>query len=254
MNAATGHLDVDIVRGVAVLTLRRPEKLNAMDVATRLHLARAIREFGTGELVRGIVLTGEGRAFSAGEDLADPPTTEEEFHEAFASFHDITRAILETRVPVIAAVNGIAVGGASEITLSCDARIGTPAAVYYQPENGRGITISNASSVLLRRLVGNHAMRIVLGSPKVAAQEALRIGLVDELVGADALVDRAIETVLAWTPAGNTTSLHLPLLRPLPEEVEAAFAREDVAAQTSWESGVLTAGIAGFWTTKETTS
>lgn len=244
--ASSGFLDVDVVRGVAVLTLRRPEKLNAMDVATRLRLAEVLRELGTGETVRGIVLTGEGRAFSAGEDLAHAPTTAAEFKEAFSSFHDITRAILETRVPVIAAVNGIAVGGASEITLCCDARIGTPATVYFQPENGRGITISNASSVLLRRLVGNHAMRIVLGSPKVRAEEALQIGLIDEIVEPDALIDRAIDTVLAWTPEGNTTALHLPLLRPLPEEVEAAFAREDVAADASWESGVLTAGIAGF--------
>jgi enoyl-CoA hydratase len=249
-----GHLDVDIREGVAVLTLRRPEKLNAMDVATRLRLAEVIRELGVGETVRGIVLTGEGRAFSAGEDLSAPPTTEAEFHDAFASFHDITRAILETRVPLIAAVNGIAVGGASEITLCCDARIGTPATVYYQPENGRGITISNASSFLLRRLVGNHATRIVLGSPRVAADEALRIGLVDELVEPDALVDRAIQTVRAWTPDGNTTALHLTLLRPLLAEIEAAFAREDIAAQASWDSGVLTAGIAGFWTTKETAS
>jgi enoyl-CoA hydratase/carnithine racemase len=250
-----GHsfLDVDIVRGVAVMTLRRPEKLNAMDVATRLRLAEVIRELGTGELVRGIVLTGEGRAFSAGEDLASAPTSEAELQEAFASFHDITRAILETRVPVIAAVNGIAVGGASELTLCCDARIGTPATVYYQPENGRGITISNASSLLLRRLVGNHAMRIVLGAPRVDADEALRIGLIDELVDPEELVDRAIGTVLAWTPEGNTTALHLTLLRPLSAEVEAAFAREDVAARASWESGLLTAGIAGFWTTKETT-
>ncbi len=250
----TGFVDVDIIRGVAVLTLRRPEKLNALDVATRLQLAQTVRDLGTGEIVRGIVLTGEGRAFSAGEDLQRVPTTQAEFHEAFASFHDITRAILETRIPVIAAVNGIAVGGASEITLCCDARIGTTATVYYQPENGRGITISNASSLLLRRLVGNHAMRIVLGSPKVGAEEALRIGLIDEVVEPDHLLDRAVETVLAWTPEGNTTALHLALLRPRAEAVEAAFAHEDVAAQASWESGVFTAGIAGFWTNKETTA
>ncbi|MBC3189950.1 enoyl-CoA hydratase/isomerase family protein [Pseudonocardia sp. C8] len=249
-----GVIDVDIDRDVAVLTLRRPDKLNALDVATRVQLAQALREHGTGETARGIVLTGEGRAFSAGQDLRRTPTTEAEFLEEFASFHDITRAILETRVPVVAAVNGIAVGGASEITLCCDARIGTPATVYYQPENGRGITISNASSVLLRRLVGNHAMRIVLGSPRIGAEEALRIGLIDEVVEPEALVDRAIETVHAWTPESNTTALHLTLLRPLAEEVEAAFAREDVAAKASWESGVFTAGVAGFWTTKETTS
>lgn len=250
--SGAGHLDVDVMRGVAVLTLRRPEKLNAMDVATRLRLATVIREFGTGDSVRGIVLTGEGRAFSAGEDLASAPSTDAEFEEAFASFHDITRAILQTRVPVVAAVNGLAVGGASEITLCCDARIGTPATEYYQPENSRGITISNASSVLLRRLVGSHAMRMVLGSPRVRADEALRIGLLDEIVEPDALIGRAVDTVVEWTPQGNTTALHLALLRPQAEEIEAAFAREDLAARTSWESGVLGAGIKGFWSARGT--
>lgn len=250
----SGSVEVALVRDVAVLTLSRPDKLNALDVATRLRLATLIRELGTGEGARGIVLTGAGRAFSAGEDLRNAPTTEAGFRQAFASFHDITRAILETRVPVIAAVNGIAVGGASEITLCCDARIGTPATEYYQPENARGLTISNASSLLLRRLVGNHATRIVLGSPRIAADEALRIGLIDEVVAPGDLLDRAVDTVHAWTPDGGTTALHLPLLRPQAEEVEAAFAREDVAGLASWESGLLIAGVAGFWTTKETTS
>ncbi|AGM07316.1 AMP-binding protein [Amycolatopsis keratiniphila] len=245
-----GFLDVGVVRDVAVVTLRRPEKLNAMDVATRLRLASVIREFGTGERVRGIVLTGEGRAFSAGEDLLSAPSTEAEMREAFASFHDITRAILETRVPVIAAVNGIAVGGASEITLCCDARIGTSATEYFQPENGRGITISNASSVLLRRLVGNHATRLILGSPRVPAGEALRIGLLDEIVEPAALIDRAVDTVIDWTPEGNTTALHLALLRPRAEDVEAAFTREDLAAAEAWASGVLRAGIEGFLSTR----
>ncbi|GAA5118903.1 enoyl-CoA hydratase/isomerase family protein [Haloechinothrix salitolerans] len=250
LTSEAGCLDVDVVRDVAVLTLRRPEKLNALDVATRLRLAAVIRELGTGERARGIVLTGEGRAFSAGEDLQSAPSTDAEFREAFESFHDITRAILATHVPVIAAINGIAVGGASEITLCCDARIGTRAAEYYQPENGRGITISNASSVLLRRLVGNHAMRMVLGCPRIGADEALRIGLLDEIVEPDALIDRAIETVMEWTPEGNTTALHLALLRPQAEEVEAAFAREDLAAAKAWESGVLSAGIKDFWSTR----
>lgn len=248
----TAFLTVDTIRDVAVLTLSRPEKLNAMDIATRYRLAAVIRELGSGERARGIVLTGEGRAFSAGEDLQSAPSTDAEFREAFESFHDITRAILGTRVPVVAAVNGLAVGGASEITLCCDARIGTRATEYYQPENGRGITISNASSVLLRRVVGNHAMRMVLGSPRIGADEALRIGLLDEIVGPEALVGRAVETVIEWTPEGNTTALHLALLRPQAEDVEAAFAREDLAAGKAWESGVLSAGIKDFWSDRGT--
>jgi enoyl-CoA hydratase len=244
------HLRVDIVRDVAVLTLDRPERLNALDVATRLRLAALVREHGTGETVRGIVLTGTGRAFSAGEDLTQAPTTDAEVRAAFESFHDITRAILETRVPVVAAVNGIAVGGASEITLCCDTRIGTPATEYFQPENTRGLTISNATSLLLRRLVGNHTMRMVLASERIPADEALRIGLLDVVVDPGVLLDRAVETVHAWTPEGNTTALHLALLRPPAAEVEAAFEREDSAAHQAWTSGLLTAGVAGFWNTK----
>ena len=248
------HLDVALVRDVAVLTLNRPEKLNALTVAMRRRLASLVREHGTGKTVRGIVLTGSGRAFSAGEDLQQAPTSEAEVHEAFESFHDVTRAILQTRVPVIAAVNGLAVGGASEITLCCDARIGTPSAEYFQPENARGLTISNATSLLLRRLVGNHAMRMVLGSDRIPSAEALRIGLLDETVAPDQLIERAVDIVHAWTPDGNTTALHLALLRPLLTEVEAAFEREDHAAHETWASGLLTAGVAGFWKSRETTA
>ncbi|WP_408895829.1 enoyl-CoA hydratase/isomerase family protein [Nocardioides sp. R1-1] len=249
---ATQHIAVDVVRDVAVLTLDRPEKLNALTVAMRRRLAALVREFGTGRRVRGIVLTGRGRAFSAGEDLTQAPTTEAEVHEAFESFHDVTRAVLETRVPVIAAVNGLAVGGASEITLCCDARVGTEATEYFQPENARGLTISNATSLLLRRLVGNHALRMVIGSERIGSAEALRIGLLDEVVEPGALVERAVDTVRAWTPQGGTTALHLALLRPRTAEVEAAFEREDRAAHEAWTSGLLTAGVAGFWNTKQT--
>lgn len=246
------HLDERVDRDVAVLTLNRPAKLNAMDLATRVRLARAIRRYGTGDLVRGIVLTGAGRAFSAGEDLRSVPATYDEVREAFATFHDITRAVLATKVPVIAAVNGIAVGGASEITLCCDARIGTPAAEYYQPENHRGIIISNASSVLMGRLAGNHAMRVILGSPRIGAEEALRIGLLDQIVAPEALLDRAIDTVAQWNSDPRTTALHLGLLRPRPQDIEAAFAREDDAAREAWESGAFTEGIDGFWAAKNT--
>ncbi|MGC5023809.1 enoyl-CoA hydratase/isomerase family protein [Tsukamurella sp. DT100] len=246
------HLDVRIDDDVAVLTLNRPEKLNVMNVPTRVLLAQEIRRFGTGDLVRGIVLTGTGRAFSAGEDLAAVPTTYDEILEAFATFHDITRAILETRVPVIAAVNGIAVGGASEITLCCDGRIGTPNTQYYQPENHRGIIISNASSFLMTRLVRNHAMRIVLGSQRIDADDALRIGLLDEIVPAESLVERATALAREWNSDPRITGLHLRLLRPRPEDIEAAFAREDEAAQEAWDSGAFTDGVEGFWASRAT--
>ncbi|MCO5594561.1 hypothetical protein L7F22_048593 [Adiantum nelumboides] len=248
------HVDVDVIRDVAVLTLDRPGKLNALDVATRLRLAELIRGHGAGDTVRGIVLTGRGRAFSAGRTSprSRPPSPRST---------GPSRASTTSRAPSWRPAsrssppsNGLAVGGASEITLSCDARIGTPATEYFQPENARGLTISNATSLLLPRLVGNNAMRMVLASPRISADEALRIGLLDEVVEADGLLDRAIGPSMRGPPDGGTTALHLALLRPLAAEVEAAFAREDAAAHESWTSGLLTAGVAGFWNARETTT
>lgn len=250
-DSAADHVLVDLIRDTAVITLRRPAKLNALTVEMRRRLAALIREYGTGERARGIVLTGTGRAFSAGEDLGAPPTTFAEMRETFETFHDVTRAVIETEVPVIAAINGIAVGGASEITLCCDARLGTPQTEFFQPENARGLTISNASSVLLTRIVRTHAMRMVLGSERIGAEEALRIGLIDQVVEPDGLLERAIDLVRAWTPEGGNTALHLALLRPSSEEIERAFAVEDAAADASWNSGAFTAGIEGFWSAKK---
>src|SRR5687767_6549231 len=106
----TGRIDVRHDRDVAIITLNRPEKLNALTVDMRRELAAAIRVFGDGTASRGIVLTGTGRAFSAGEDLS---RTVDEAQAGFDSvvelFHDITRALLQTKVPTIAAINGVAV-------------------------------------------------------------------------------------------------------------------------------------------------
>lgn len=245
------HLEVDVVDEVAVMTFRRPERLNALNLATRLELARQIRKHGAGDSVRGIVLTGEGRAFSAGEDLAEVAVDDQSgLMKAVEIFHDVTRAILETRVPVIAAVNGLAVGGASEVSMCCDARIGSPDAEFYLPENGIGLAISNASSLLLRRLVGRHATRIVLASPRIKADEALHIGLLDEIAPSEELMARAVARAHEWTPVGGATAAHLALLRPSPEEIAAAIARENVAAAEVWDSGATRAGIDRFRVSK----
>lgn len=255
LKSETGHLIVEMVRECAVITFNRPEKLNAMTQGMRRDLAGAIRQLGDGTEARGIVLTGSGRAFSAGEDLkATPVDASGDVLDAVESFHDITRAILATSVPVIAAVNGLAVGGASEVTMCCDARVGTANSEYFMPENHIGLTISNASSILLRRLVGNVATRIVLESRRMDATESLEIGLLDELVPADGLVDHCIELVHRWNRPGSATPMHLALLRPTPEQIAAAIERENIAAKEAFDLGVVSDGIDRFWKNKEAAS
>lgn len=245
------HVLVEQVRDCAVITFNRPTKLNAMTQDMRRDIAAAIRQHGDGSSARGIVLTGAGRAFSAGEDLkATQAAAGEDVLGAVESFHDITRAILETRVPVVAAVNGLAVGGASEVTMCCDSRVGTPATEYFMPENHIGLTISNASSILLRRLVGQRATHIVLGSERMNADEALRIGLLDEVVSTDVLINHCLDLVRKWNQPGSATAMHLTLLRPTVEEIAAAIDRENQAAQQAYDEGVVAEGIERFWRTK----
>ncbi|MEV0584673.1 enoyl-CoA hydratase/isomerase family protein [Nonomuraea sp. NPDC050310] len=243
----SGHLAVAVVRDVAVVTLRRPEKLNALTGVMRRELAAVIRRFGTGEAVRGIVVTGEGRAFSAGEDLREAAGLPEGSLTAEAElFNDITRAVLETRVPVVAALNGIAVGGAAEMTFCFDARVAAPEAEIFLPENTIGLAISNAASVLLPRLVGGRAMRLVMGSARVGAERAVELGLVDEVVPRDRLVEHCVELVHRWTPVGGAAEVHLRLLRPDPEVVAAAMEREALAAAEVDAAGVARTGIVRF--------
>lgn len=244
--SGTGHVGVAVREDVAVITLQRPEKLNALTADMRRELASLLRQFGDGETARGIVLTGAGRAFCAGEDLAAaallPPGG---LAGEIELFHDITRAALTTRVPVVAAVNGIAVGGACEMILCFDARLGSPAAEFFLPENGLGLTISNAASVLLPRLVGQRALRLVIEGPRIGAAEALAAGLLDEIVP-DGLTEAAVALVHRWTKPGSATAAHLELLRPPLALLEPAMAAETEAARQVDAAGLAQAGISRF--------
>lgn len=230
------------------IRLNRPENLNALTGAMREDLAAAIRSAGRKGQSSGLVITGEGRAFSAGEDLTEAVEFRHasEVEEAIGRFHQISRALLGTEVPVVAAINGIAVGGASELTFACDTRIGSQEAEFFMPENGRGLTISNATSFLLPRLVGARALAFVLDSRRIGAQEALRIGLLDSVVAVDELEATARARLVSWTAPGSTYAHHLDLLRPRMEDVETAMRRETAVAVAAWEQGLTTSGIRDF--------
>ncbi|GAA3718954.1 enoyl-CoA hydratase/isomerase family protein [Nonomuraea antimicrobica] len=235
-------IDVTVRDEVALITLDRPDKLNALTAAMRTDLAAAVREHGRNS--RGIVVTGTGRAFSSGEDINQ--AVGRSLVDEVELFHDMTRAVLETRVPVVGAINGLAVGGAAEWTLCFDARIGTPAAEYFLPENHLGLSISNAAGYLLPRLVGGRALRLVLDSTRMSAADALALGLLDEIVAQEALVAAAIARVHRWSAPGTATAVHLALLRPPLAEVERAFAAETEAAKQVEASGLAQEGMSRF--------
>jgi enoyl-CoA hydratase len=229
-----------------LITLRRPDKLNALTVEMLHDLAAAIESEAATS--RGIVLTGQGRAFSAGDDLvATQDVTTESFGEVLTRFQEITRVILRAETPVVAALNGIAVGGAAEVTLVCDARIGWSGSDYLFPENNVGLTISNASTSLLPRLLGPRALPIVLDGRRISGTEAYGLGLLDYFVDSSVdVVPKALEVLDRWINRGLATRFHLKLMRPPVDEIERAIERENSIGMEAWVAGTGRAGIARF--------
>src|SRR5688572_20661500 len=154
----SGLIEASVEDGMAVLLMNRPDKLNALSVPMLKDIGEGIRRYSGGEEASALILTGAGRAFSAGDDLpATEDLSRDDFEDLLSSFQELTKLVLQARVPVVAALNGIAVGGAAELTLACDARVGHSGSDYLFPENDVGLTISNGSTYLLPRMIGGRA-------------------------------------------------------------------------------------------------
>ena len=186
-----------------------------------------------------------GRAFSAGDDLdATADLDEAGFRDLIAGFQNLTRAVLDTTVPVVAALNGLAVGGAAELALACDARVGAHSTYFLFPENRIGLTISNGASLLLPRLLGPRAIPLVLDGVRIGAEDAVALGLLTSVVGDP--VAEAIALLDRWTAPGTATAFHLRLLRPDRNEIEAAMARETAVAGEVFATGSVVDGAEAF--------
>jgi enoyl-CoA hydratase len=186
--------------GVAVITVNRPEALNAMNADELRLLVARLAEVKQDASIRAVVLTGAGdRAFVAGADIKAMATMTSEQGREFGTLgHAAANAIEALPQPVIAAVNGFALGGGSELALACDIRIVAENAVFAQPEVSLGIPPGWGASQRLPRLVGpGPAAEIILTGRRVKADEALRIGLVNSVVPAADLLPKALETAQA---------------------------------------------------------
>ncbi len=249
----SGHVVVERGDGVAIVRLDRPEKLNALSLEMLTDIGAALDRLGHEDMAAGIVITGTGRAFSAGDDLpATGGFDEADFEVLLDRFQGLTRSLLATEVPVVAALNGIAVGGAAELALACDARVGFPGSDFLFPENEVGLTISNAASYLLPRALGSRALPIVLDARRIPGAEAHALGLIDRMTeAADDVLPAALALVRGWIERGLANRWHLKLLRPRIEEIEAAIAREDEAGRQAWRSGAPSEGIRRFMAERE---
>jgi enoyl-CoA hydratase len=180
---------------VVVLTLNRPKALNALDTATLETICSRCDEIAADAGVRAVVLTGAGRAFAAGADIAEMRKQSPAEAEAFSRLgHRATRALESLAVPVIAAVGGYALGGGCEFALACDWIYASEKARFGQPEVGLGLIPGfGGTSRLLRRVGIAWAKEIVLTAATLDAETAQRIGLVNRMFPADEVLAAAVK-------------------------------------------------------------
>ena len=179
---------------LAYVTVNRPRVLNALNTPTWKDLRKAFEDARDDSAVRGVILTGAGdKAFIAGADISElAHVSAVEAEESSRFGQEVLDLIENLGKPVIAAINGFALGGGCETAMACTIRIAVETAKFGQPEVTLGLVPGGGGTQRLPRLVGKgRALQLILSGEMISAQEAWRIGLVNEVVPAAALITRA---------------------------------------------------------------
>jgi len=198
---------------IGYVTLNRPRVLNALNGATWRDLKAAFEDARDDAAVRGIILTGSGdKAFIAGADISELAGVTAVQAEESSSFGQAVLNLIENLgKPVVAAINGFALGGGCETAMACTIRIASESAKFGQPEVKLGLLPGGGGTQRLPRLVGKgRALQLILSGDIISAQEAYRIGLVNEVVPATGLIARAeaiLRQIFANAPVAVKFSL-----------------------------------------------
>jgi enoyl-CoA hydratase/carnithine racemase len=198
---------------IAYVTVNRPKVLNALNTPTWADLRRAFEYARDDGAVRGVILTGSGdKAFIAGADISElAHATALEAEESSRFGQKVLDLVENLGKPVVAAVNGFALGGGCETAMACTIRIAADSAKFGQPEVKLGLLPGGGGTQRLPRLVGKgRALQLILSGEMISAQEAYRIGLVNEVVAAANLIGRA-EQILKQIASNATVSVRLSL-------------------------------------------
>ncbi|HXF82228.1 MAG TPA: enoyl-CoA hydratase-related protein [bacterium] len=185
------YITTAVEDGIALVTLNRPAVLNALNQATMDDLVAALEGFERDETVRCVIITGAGRAFAAGADITEMAGATAPQMLAGYRFQQWER-IRKITLPLIAAVNGLALGGGCELAMLCDMIIAAETAAFGQPEINLGIMPGAGGTQRLTRAIGKYrAMEMILTGRSISAREAFAAGLVTRVVPPEALLDEA---------------------------------------------------------------
>ncbi|MCE2902903.1 MAG: enoyl-CoA hydratase/isomerase family protein [Gemmatimonas sp.] len=195
----------EVTDRLATITVNRPDKLNALNDATIAELGRAIDDALARDDVAGVLLTGAGRAFVAGADIAELESQSPlEAQRRARAGQAIFRRFETSPKPTVAAINGFALGGGCELAMACHVRLASEKAKLGQPEVKLGIVPGYGGTQRLPRLVGRGAaLKLLLTGEMIDAAEAHRLGLVDQVTAPEALLDTAralLQTMIANAP------------------------------------------------------
>ena len=202
-------IETEKTGSTAIVTLRRPEKLNALSADLRDAMLEAFASVQSDDDVRAVVVTGAGRGFCSGADLTTPaptppPPTQDDHLDDLGWVGRQAISVYRLNKPVIAAVNGVAAGAGMSLALACDVRVGSELSRFKTVFIERNLSPDSGMSFFLPRIVGySRAADLIYTSRMVDAEEAYRIGLLDRLVDADALLETAVEVaeqMAAWPP------------------------------------------------------
>ncbi len=250
-----GFVDYEVEGAVGLVTINRPKALNALNSQVLDDLSAVIDAVDL-NTVRCLVLTGAGdKSFVAGADIGEMSTLTKEEGEAFGKKgNDLFRRIETLPIPVIAAINGFALGGGNEIAMSCDIRICSDNAVFGQPEVGLGITPGFGGTQRLARLVGpGMAKQLVYTARNIKADEAYRIGLVNQVTTQEELLPAAkkLASVIAGNAPIAVRACKAAINEGLDQDMDAAIVTEEKLFGSCFESEDQREGMANFLRKKD---
>jgi enoyl-CoA hydratase len=240
---------------IGILTIDRPKALNALNSEVLDDLGAALDGVDL-ETIRVLILTGSGdKSFVAGADIGEMSTLSKEEGTAFGKKgNDLFRRIETFPIPVIAAVNGFALGGGNEIAMSCDFRICSDNAVFGQPEVGLGITPGFGGTQRLARLVGpGMAKQLVYTARNIKADEALRIGLVNQVTTQEELLPTAkkLASVIAGNAPIAVRACKKAINDGLQQDMDQAVVTEEKLFGSCFETEDQREGMANFLRKKD---
>lgn len=236
------RVKLEVNEGTAIITMDYPKILNALSSVTLQQLSDCIDAVANDKSILGVIITGNGKAFVAGADISQMQPYKSEEGREYADFaQTIFNKIENLEKPVIAAVNGYALGGGCELAMSCDIRIASDKAVFGQPEVNLGVIPCFGGTQRLPRLVGTgKAKELIFTGRMVKAEEAEKIGLVNKVVLHDDLLKEASEMMdliktkaplaVKYSKVAVNKGVNLDLLNALELEKDIAgltFASED---------------------------